>query len=196
AGICQRYPGFCEYSPGLKHAYDDPCQHATYGNLICKLLPAAQASLIRTIDLARSMEGLQFEIQENMLLFYSSKGLKNLRQAIQQSQERLALAQHQFGQLHTAYCRLDTPLKQLSNLPFSHYIHATIFAHLDLSKVWLDQWQTHLIAIHASTEGKDGRPPQKHLKAMEECRLLALRHLEEAQFWMNRQYAWVLPMER
>ncbi|MCO6489208.1 MAG: hypothetical protein J5I98_12365 [Phaeodactylibacter sp.] len=192
--ICRRYPGFCEYSPGLERAYDDPCQHATYGNLICKLLPAAQSGLIRTIDLANSMAGLQDQMEEDVLLIYSNRGLKRLQQAAAQSQERLALIQHQFRQLHDIYRQLDVPLKQISNLPFSHYAHTTLFTHLDLAKAWLDRCQENLMAIRSAAENK--QPPHLELERLKSSRQRACHHLEEAQFWMERQYAWVVPMER
>ena len=134
--ICRRYPGFCEYSPGLKR----------------------------------------------------------LQQAAAQSQERLALIQHQFRQLHDIYRQLDVPLKQISNLPFSHYAHTTLFTHLDLAKAWLDRCQENLMAIRAATENK--QPPHQALERLKSSRQRACHHLEEAQFWMERQYAWVVPMER
>ena len=196
ADICRRYPGFCEYSPGLARAYDDPCQHATYGNLICQLLPAAQASLIRTIDLTCSLAGLQARMQEDMLLIYSNRGLKRLKATVQESQERMALIQYQFGQLQDTYRRLDLPLQQLSQLPFSHYAHTTLFTQLGLAKVWLDRCQEKLAAIHAAANSQYGQPGQQDLDAMDACRQRAHYHLQEARFWMERQYAWVMPMER
>ncbi|MCB0548702.1 MAG: hypothetical protein KDD19_14070 [Phaeodactylibacter sp.] len=194
--ICLRYPGFCEYSPGLERAYDDPCQHSTYGNLICTLLPAAQSALVRSIDLSNSMANLQYQMQEDILFFYTSKGLRHMKATVEKSQERMALLMYQFGQLHTAYQRLDIPLKQLNNRPFSHFAHASVFTHLDLAKNWLEKCRQKLNAIQAATEGKYSTPPQEELKLLEKCRQRACSHLLEARFWLERQYAWVVPMER
>ena len=72
----------------------------------------------------------------------------------------------------------------------------TLFTQLGLAKVWLDRCQEKLAAIHAAASSQYGQPGQQNLDAMDACRQRAHYHLQEARFWMERQYAWVMPMER
>ncbi len=195
-GICQRYPPFCEYSPALERPFDDPCRQEVYGDLICRTLPGAQSALVRTIDLASALGASYAQIQGHMIYFYSPGEVRKLKKSIQDSQERLALAQLQFRQLQEGYHSLEGPLQRLNSIPFSHYAYTTVLTHLELTQVWMERSQVMLNAIDAAARGKSARLPKAEAELLEQYRQWALFHLNEAKFWMERQHAWIVPMER
>lgn len=62
--------------------------------------------------------------------------------------------------------------------------------------VWLERCRDKLNAIDAAAKGQKAFPPKEELQQLEACRQRACFHLREAKFWMERQQAWIVPMER
>ncbi len=197
AGICLRYPAFCTSRPGLESITNDPCRHAAGNDLICQVLPNTHASLTRLIDLTSAMAYQYRETEEFCLLhLYRRSGARKVREKVQANLASLSQAQNQFRQLHTSYRRIDAPLKRMNSYPFSHYIHATATTQLDLAEVWLFRCQQKLRDIEAAVDSRAPWQPRPDFEALERYRFNACHHLQEAKFWLERQHAWAVPMER
>lgn len=193
--ICRRYPPFCRIN--FRSLPDNPCTGGISNTLICQTLPDIRLGLAQVTDLMNIMSGAIQQSEVSCLdNLYRRGGVKHIKKSIQSCHAQLTQAQMQFRSYHTSYRRLDAPLKQLNKQPFSHFTYAAASMHLDLADVWLERCQDQLAAIFDATENKQNWTPKNDFTTLQEYRQRAGHHLAEARFWLDRQQAWVLPMER